>query len=91
MFCAKSVVAIELLNVVLVESFNVATDALYVVYPVVEDKVTCEEPLITPSVFNFDLIVVLIDEVNVFNDEVEVYIALMFVLLDAVYEFIPLL
>jgi hypothetical protein len=36
----------------------------------VSDNTTCDEPDITPSVFNLDLIVVLMDEVNEFNEPV---------------------
>ena len=48
----------------------VAIEELKVEYPVTSGKLTCNEPDITPSVFNLFFIVVLIDEVNEFNDPV---------------------
>ena len=48
----------------------VVIEELKVEYPVTSGKLTCNDPDITPSVFNLFFIVVLIDEVNEFNDPV---------------------
>jgi hypothetical protein len=45
----------------------VATEELNVLYPVVPVILICTLPEITLSLFNFDLIVVLIDEVKLFK------------------------
>jgi hypothetical protein len=65
----------------------VATEELNVEYPVVPVNITWELPDMTPSLFNLDLIVVLMDEVKVFKLPVLVSIADNLLIADAVNVF----